>query len=370
MQGITLGLPVRDIATARRRSPETVRTQLRSILSKTETHSQSELVRVVLGLMDVATMPVGRGPKSAVAPETPASLAYQTLRLSDGRKLDYLEYGALTGAPCLYMHLDYGLLRWPVSAELAARARGIRVIAPVRAGYGGSDPMPKGADRTLSCALDYAAVLDHLRVKNAAVLALGADLRFAMQLAALRKDLVCGILGCAAQLPLNSALQYERMGKWQRFILANARYAPKILPFLVKAGFSLARRVGREDFFQQVNASSPADLATFALPEVREAMLLGSEVTVHAHGAAQEAFSQECVSSQRDWSLLVHACKVPVILLQGDQDPQTPVLTIRELMIDFPHLKVTFLPETGQLLFFKEWRIALDVIGRFLGRMR
>jgi DNA-binding CsgD family transcriptional regulator len=57
VRGITLGLPVRDIAEARGRIAETVRTQLRSILAKTETHSQSELVRVVLGLMDVALIP-------------------------------------------------------------------------------------------------------------------------------------------------------------------------------------------------------------------------------------------------------------------------------------------------------------------------
>jgi DNA-binding NarL/FixJ family response regulator len=60
VRGITLGLPVKDIAEARGRSAETVRTQLRSILAKTETHSQSELVRVVLGLMDVALIPTGR----------------------------------------------------------------------------------------------------------------------------------------------------------------------------------------------------------------------------------------------------------------------------------------------------------------------
>ena len=35
------------------------------------------------------------------------------------------------------------------------------------------------------------------------------------------------------------------MDKWQRFILANARYAPKVLPFLVQAGFSLARKLGK-----------------------------------------------------------------------------------------------------------------------------
>ena len=51
VRGITLGLPLKDIAEQRGRSIETVRTQARSILAKTETHSQSELVRVVLGLL-------------------------------------------------------------------------------------------------------------------------------------------------------------------------------------------------------------------------------------------------------------------------------------------------------------------------------
>lgn len=59
---------------------------------------------------------------------------------------------------------------------------------------------------------------------------------------------------------------------------------------------------------------------------------------------------------------------VPVLLLQGDQDPQTPVQTIRELMVDYPALRVEFLPDTGQLLFFKEWRLALDRIAALLPR--
>jgi hypothetical protein len=64
----------------------------------------------------------------------------------------------------------------------------------------------------------------------------------------------------------------------------------------------------------------------------------------------------------------VHAVKVPVVLLQGDQDPQTPAQTIRELMGDFPHLDVRFVPNTGQLLFFAEWPMALDLLERFLPR--
>ena len=159
------------------------------------------------------------------------------------------------------------------------------------------------------------------------------------------------------------------MDKWQRFILANARYAPKVLPFLVQAGFSLARRLGKESFFAQVNGGSPADIETFARPEVREAMLTGSDVCLTRQWSAHEAFTRECISSEKDWSAIVRACRVPVILLEGDQDPQTPVQTIRELMADFPHLQVRFLPETGQMLFFREWPLVLDEVESLAARV-
>ncbi len=367
VRGITLGLPLKEIAEQRGRSIETVRTQARSILAKTETHSQSELVRVVLGLMDVALLPAVapnmRGNAGAMEP-----LPFSSFRGPGGRSLDYIEFGDPKGTPLLYMHLDYGLIRWPAAAERQARSQGLRVVVLVRAGYGRSALLAKGVDHVQGCAEDYAALLDHLGIERAAVICLGADLRFALALSNLRPGLVSGILGCAAQLPLRTAAQYERMDKWQRFILANARYAPKVLPFLVQAGFSLARKLGKEKFFAQVNGGSPADMETFADPEVRAAVLEGSEICLGARTSAHEAFTRECISSERDWSGLIHAVKVPVRLLQGDQDPQTPVLTIRELMVDYPELTIEFLPRTGQLLFFKEWRQVLERVQALLPR--
>lgn len=365
VRGLTLGQQVREIAESRERSAETVRTQLKAVHSKTETRSQPELVRLVLGLMDVSTVQPesGAAPRGALEPRP-----FQALTLADGRRLEWIEFGAPDGAPVLYMHLDFGLIRWPAPAEAAARALGLRIVVPVRAGFGRSDLHARGTDHLTGVTLDYATVLDHLRLRDAAVIALGADLRFAASLANLRPDLVTGILGCAAQLPLQTAAQYERMDKWQRFILANARYAPKVLPFLVQAGFSLARRLGKEAFFTQVNGGSAADMETFARPDVRDAMLEGSEVCLARKWSAHEAFTREAIGSERDWSSVLRNCRVPVLLLQGDQDPQTPRQTIEELVPDYPNLRVRFLPNTGQLLFFSQWRLVLAEIQRFTTR--
>ena len=367
VRGITLGQPVRDIAEARGRSAETVRTQLRSILAKTETHSQQELVRVVLGLMDVAMVPGARA-----TPDGPVTglerIEPQALRMA-GRRLEWIEFGDPAGAPLLFMHLDFGLIRWPVAAERAARARGLRVVVPLRAWYGGTSGLPRGADHLAAVTEDYAAVMDHLGLRDAVVMPQGADLRFALNLSVLRPDLVRAVLGCATQLPARTPAQYERMDKWQRFILANARYAPRVLPFIVKAGFSLARGLGPEAFFRKVNGGSPADMAAFDDPAIRAAVVSGAaQALLHSNVAGAAAFTQECLGSERDWSAVVRATRVPVRLLQGDQDPQSPVQTIRELVADFPHLDVSFLKDTGQLLFFARWPEVLDEVERLLGR--
>lgn len=367
VRGITLGLPVKDIAEARGRSTETVRTQVRSILAKTEAHSKSELVRVVLGLMDVALMPTDTGGPLAVA-GTLTPVAFTHLKTAQGRRLEWIEFGSPTGAPCLFMHLHYGFIRWPATAERAARLRGMRVIVPVRAGYGRSDPAPRTGDHLETVTADYLAVLDHLGIRRTAVIALGADLRFAMNLSVQRPEMITGILGCGVHLPHAHAVQYARMNKWQRFLLANARFAPALLPFLVQAGFALARRLGKEKFFEQTNAGAFTDMAVFARPEVREALLAGSEVSIGAKISADAAFTRECLGSESDWSGLVRGCTAPVVLMHGDQDPKSPLETIRELAANYPKLDVQVVPGAGHLLFFAEWPMVLDVVLRFLPR--
>lgn len=366
VRSITEGQSPKEIAESRGRSLDTVRTQMRSILAKTETHSQSELVRVTIALMDVVEHAISRQGRGLKAASDLKDIPYRSVTLTDGRRLDYIEFGDPAGRACVYFPLDYGLIRWPASAEAAAERRHLRVIVPIRAGFGHSSPMPAGINYTKSTADDAAQLLRQLGVEKAVAITLGADLRFAMKLALLKPGLLTGILGCAAMLPVQTAEQYDRMDKWHRFILANGRYAPRLLPFLVKAGYSMARRLGKDRFFTAVNAGSPADLRTFEIPEVRQAILSGSDVCLSDWHSSHEAFAREVIDSETNWSDLIQQCTIPVKLLQGDQDPQSPVQTIRELAAGFPKLDVQYLEGAGQLLFFQEWPLALNELEKLI----
>ncbi len=366
VRNLVEGKSLKEISAERDRSFDTVRGQVKSILAKTETRSQTELIRIVLSLMEVVSAAGSTPGTPGISQRTLEPIPFQTMVQPGGRRYDWIEFGDPKGRPCVYLPLDYGLIRWPLTAEREAKKRNIRVIAPVRAGYGHSGPLPPKIDYAGETGADVGRLLDHLGISKAAMLTLGADFRYALRLANARPKLVSGILACAGTLPLLSNSQYERMGKWHRFILANARYAPLILPFLVKAGFSLARRIGKVEFLNSVNADSPADLATYAIPEVREAMLLGSEICLSDWHIAHEAFARECIDSESDWSDVVRKCTTPVRMLQGDQDPQSPRKTIEELIPQFPNLDISIIENCGQLLFFKEWRMALDELEGFL----
>jgi pimeloyl-ACP methyl ester carboxylesterase len=90
-----------------------------------------------------------------------------SVTLADGRTLRCAEYGDPSGTPLLYLHgTGSSRLEGP-TLDGAARARGVRVIAPDRPGFGASDPNPSA---TLSSwADDACSLLDALAVDRVAV---------------------------------------------------------------------------------------------------------------------------------------------------------------------------------------------------------
>lgn len=363
-----------DIAEQRCRSVDTIRAQVKSILSKTETHSQVELVRLALSMMDMMTLTLDAAPGPRVVSRGTGALKereFKSLLSADGRRLDYLVLGDPRGAPVLFLPLDYGLVRWPAPAEAEAERRGIRVIVPVRAGYGLSDPVGKKVDYDTALLADTRQILDTENVTRCPIISMGGDSYYGFQLALEQPDRITALLGCAGVLPLTRREQFERMEKWHRFILAGAKYTPHLLPFMVKAGFLLARKIGKRGFIHAVYGQCPADVETFENTSVFEAMVTGSEVALSEDHSAHAAFSAQVLGRQKtDWSddLIPLQDTLPVIFMNGLQDPQVPVETLKEFQRDFDWIEYREYEDAGQLVFFRYWRDALDILTPYLGK--
>ncbi|MFT5799538.1 MAG: DNA-binding CsgD family transcriptional regulator/pimeloyl-ACP methyl ester carboxylesterase [Candidatus Azotimanducaceae bacterium] len=365
---------VKDIAALRGRSIDTVRAQVKSILSKTETRSQVELVRLALSVMDMANLTLDTHVEPRLVSKGYATLKphdYQSLTTPDGRRLDYLVLGNPKGAPILFLPLDYGLVRWPASAEAEAAKRNWRIIVPVRAGFGRSDSLPKQANLDDALIDDTMQFLKAEKVKRCPILSLGSDSFYGVQLAKLYPDTFTALIACAGVLPMTRREQFERMEKWHRFILAGAKYTPHLLPFMVKAGFLLARKIGKRGFIHAVYGSSPADVDTFEDPEVFEAMVTGSEVALSETHSAHDSFSRMLLGPQNgDWSADVDALKgqLPVIFVNGMHDPQVPSETLADFKRDHVWIDYRIYEDAGQLIFFRHWQDVLEILEPFLKR--
>lgn len=372
MQFLSEGHSLTQIAEMRGRSVETIRAQLKAVMGKTETRSQTELVRLTLSTMEMVqfSADAAHGLNDASRGfETLAERPFQTMILRDGRQLDYLILGNPNGRPCLFFPLDYGLVRWPASAEAEAARLGIKVIVPIRPGYGASTPIRRGVPYISQIVEDTAALLDLLGVDRVPMVTLGGDSYLAIAFHALYPERVAALICCAGVLPLKRPEQYERMDKWHRFILAGARYTPHLLPFMVKAGFALARRLGKRGFIHAVYGKSKADVATFEIPEVLEAMVCGSEVALSETHSAHDAFAREVIGHETaDWTNEVDALRgaVPVHFLNGLQDPEVPPETLAEHQQDYSWIDFRVYPDAGQLLFFLKWRDVLPLVVRYL----
>ena len=154
----------------------TARAQLRAIFEKTDTHRQVDLVRMVLSgpaffsSGNFCGRRLEAGKKSTdLLPEVLESVKEGTIRLDDGRRLGYAEYGDAQGFPLLFFHsADTCRYQYFIDMEMMADY-GIRLIVPERPGYGLSDPAPHS--RLLDYPKDIVALLDALDIAQCSLAA-------------------------------------------------------------------------------------------------------------------------------------------------------------------------------------------------------
>lgn len=364
---------LKEIAAKRERSVDTVRAQIKSVLAKTELNSQVELVRLVLSMMDIATYASDARLRPRLISQGYDALEarpFHTIFGADGRQLDYLILGDPNGTPVLYMHMNYGLVRWPASAEAAAAKMRIKIIVPVRAGYGNTDQVPKSKNYVEAVCVDTMEVLKAEGVGPCPVISLSSDFMIITHLSQSYPGQVSAILACGGMMPNSEPEMYERMDKWHRFILASARYTPKLLPFMVKAGFHLARRIGKRGFFHAVYGGSKADIDTFEEPEVFEAFVTGSEVTFAPKADASTSFSRQLVHQETtDWRDKVHALntsKIPVHFICGTQSPEVHRDTLQFYQSEYPWVEYSIYDDGGEMIFFRHWPDILEILQKYL----
>jgi pimeloyl-ACP methyl ester carboxylesterase len=207
-----------------------------------------------------------------------------TLRLRDGRLLEYACYGDVGGLPALFFHGFIGSHHQAAFAADAARRGGVRLIAPNRPGVGRSTP--KRRRQLNECVPDMQELADALGLERFAVIGVSGGAPYALAcLASLGERVPLAVL-VSGLGPVGDPGVLAKMGPLARKALGLSRRMPWLLRWLFRI------RLGRfrndpDAFLARLAVRWPrADRQLFTRPEVRQ-FFLGDlkEVLVNGQGA-------------------------------------------------------------------------------------
>jgi pimeloyl-ACP methyl ester carboxylesterase len=251
-----------------------------------------------------------------------------SIRLRDGRRLAYAEYGDPGGWPVLGCHgSPSSRLERHVEDAAAYRRWGVRFVVPDRPGFGRSDPQPDR--RVLDWPDDVAQLLDHLGVDRFAVLSLSGGAAYALACAYAFGERVraVGVLGGApppdVPWPWPSAVP-ERV----RAVLHRPTAAALLRPLLAP----LAVRPEAIPRYLQVRLN-PADRRLLGRPGIRRIL---SRTFTEGLRNGIAPLAEDRALLLRPWGFPLSAVRQPVQIWHGTQDWQVPVSLGRLLAAMLP----------------------------------
>lgn len=362
LQALAAGDTVAAICARSGRSEKTVRVQIHALLAKTGARSQAELVRLSNLLLHSV-------PATEVAPTDDARpiLRRSAITMGDGRRIDVFHFGHSTGSPVIWLQSTLGFFVPTRSGESEMCRRRLRVVVPVRAGFGGSTPMPPGSDVTALAVTDTLAVMERCRIERALVVAPVDDIRIALALTHAAPERVRGVVAIGACFPIATVEQYRRLHVIGRFFRVCARYTPQVLPFAAKAFHAWTQRFGVEAVMRRALSEVPGDARAFERPEVREALVSGFSYQMGGP-ATMAAFCVEVARFHEDWPAAHGRVQCPVLLIHGEEDRNAPLATVRDYCALNPAWRLVTFPGEGELVAYARSPEVLDLIQAELAR--
>ncbi|MCE8555408.1 alpha/beta hydrolase [Ruegeria pomeroyi] len=351
------GRSLREIAQISGRSEHTVRNQAKSVLAKTGAPGQVDLIRLVAFLIDRGNQLRLGGHPGAV------DLNDDVLDMGTGYRMQLYQCGDPGGRPVLYLH---GMLDGMAPLEYLKHdfaRRGLRVLAPVRPGYGLSDPV-KGVEAGLRVMSSHALeLMDRFALGRVAILGHMAGAVTGYVLRAGGDPRLAGMVAVAASGPLLRRAQLSGMARRQRMMAMTARWTPALLPFFVRAGIALIDSEEVQRFMDALYPPGSHERQVVDRLDLAALMHAGYRFAAQSGTAGFEADAFAMVSP---WQRLCEGGTCPVVHLHGALDPVVPVDETARFAAGIPGASFHRFEEVGQFLIYERPDAVLDAIEAIL----
>jgi len=355
MHNLVSGHRLRDIAEMTGRSEHTVRNQLKSAQNKTGARSQVELVRLVAFLAKDRD----RDDRDPAITLSDAQDRVHWLTSVEGRSFEVFEFGDPEGRPVLFLHgmLDSVAVLRLNNAVLAQR--GWRVLAPIRPGFGQSEPLAQKA-APIDAAIDQVrAVLAQFELTTVPVLGHLAGALYAHAAAKALPDRVRGILNVSGGVPIRSLRLISSMAPRQQLVAFTVRFAKPVLPAILRAGIAQIDSEDVQAFISALYAPETKDSEVIEALKLDTAMMEAFRFSVLQ---GQYGFHGDSMVIAGDWSAHVAPFGGPILHLHGLHDPVVSADSVQRFAQDFAQVNLRILPDCGQLLFYQKPDTVLDAL--------
>ena len=338
-----------DIAESLDRSVETIRSQIKSVQSKTHIRSTAALIRLMCEIMTISVNLKGDPDATDdVRLDVPEPVLTTLSNLSfDVTHLVGFQRDDTDRDPAIFLH---GLLQGPYLTKALRRhlrERRIEMICPSRPGYG-STPAARDKDRFISQSLDQILyLLDAHRIERADLVPHMVGMQFAARFAHRAPDRVRSITSISGVIPMMSKAQLKQQNTMHRMAMVAARYSPAVLAYIAQIGERYLRDGNEIRCLKQLLARSPVDQRTLENPEHATLLKRGFE---HLIARGRFAFMHDCQSGIDDWQEAFLDLTCPVTFLHGANDPAVPAQTLSAIEKDHEGWDFRFFEDAGQTL--------------------
>ena len=280
---------------------------------------------------------------------TLAARGLQNVALPDGRALEFDVGGAKDGSVVVFHHGTPGAsLAWPALLD-AASARGLRVIAASRAGYGGSS---RDEGRAVAAAAgDTVELLDALGVERFATIGWSGGGPHALACAALsagRCVAALSVAGVAPYLPdefdWTEGMGPENVKEFALGLEAGPAYDEMLASY---RAFLLALRPEDVRSARELFGELVSDVDEAAMAPEAAAFLLRNVARGLAPGVG--GWRDDDQAFLRDWGVDLGAMSAPVGVWFGGQDLMVPLAHGEWLATNVGGARATRLDDEGHL---------------------
>ncbi len=288
-------------------------------------------------------------------PGITANRSSRVLRLASRRCIGYAEYGAPDGRPVIALHGTPGSRYMFALIDEGARARGLRIVAPERPGYGLSDV--HRLETLAETAHDIEALADALGLDRVVLIGVSGGGPHAVAAAALLKQRVLRVALVGPVGPTDG--EHVHMSHLHQFIftqLAPSPHAAGAFFLGLRAMLDWAPGTAYHLLLQRVT-------------DMDRDVLVRTEVRANLQATLREGLRSSVEGPLQDlllycgaWNLPLSEIETPTILWQGSKDTVVPPQAAYGLARTLPNCRLEVIEEAGHYWIFGAFDRVLDSI--------